>query len=191
MYNEGQLVEELRNGSHVAFRQLFDCYKGRIYAFLFSLLRSHDEAEELLQNVFVKLWEARERLDKSLSLNAYIYKIAKNDALNYMRQKAYRIALEREFLTKNSNADEDLELSLIGKDLEKYVNSLIDDIPSRRREIFLLKYRQKMSYKEIAMQLGISENTVDTQLRKALGFLRDKLGKELLQVILMLVFLPF
>ena len=179
MYSEKQLIIELCNGNHKAFRQLFDEYKKRVYGFLYNMMHSHHEAEELTQTVFMKIWESRAAMNSELSLNAYVFKIAKNSALNTLRQKAYKLLLEKQ-LSARAAINEDSDAFLVNKDLRQYINDLIALIPQRRREIFLLRYRQKFSYKEIAEQLHISENTVDTQIRHALDFLRKQLGKELL-----------
>jgi RNA polymerase sigma-70 factor (ECF subfamily) len=187
MYNEHQLIEELRNGNHKAFRQFFDEYKKRVYGFLYKMLHSYEEVEELTQTVFVKIWENRATMNPELSLNAYVFKIAKHSALNALRQKAYKLLFEKQ-LTENFENNEDHEAPLVNKDLRQYINDLIALIPDRRREIFLLRYRQKFSYKEIAAQLHISENTVDTQIRHALNFLREQLGKEFLTGILPFVY---
>jgi RNA polymerase sigma-70 factor (ECF subfamily) len=187
MYSESQLILELRNGSHKAFRQLFDEYKKRVYGFLYNMLHSHEETEELLQTVFVKIWENRTSLNHELSLNAYVFKIAKHSALNVLRQKAYKLLLEKQ-LVDELNISEESASHLDDKDLKQYVNDLIMRIPKRRRDIFLLRYRQKKSYKEIAEELHISENTVDTQIRRALSFLREQLGNEFAGVIYLLAY---
>lgn len=188
MYNEKQLIIALQEGNHEAFRQLFDDYKKRVYGFLYNMLHSHEEVEELSQNVFVKIWENRANMNHELPLSAYVFKIAKYSALNSLRQKAYKLLLEKNLIEKLETS-EDGEEMLTTKNLEEYINNLITQIPERRREIFLLRHRQKLTYKEIAEQLHISENTVDTQIRHALNFLRDQLGKELLTVMLSLIML--
>ena len=191
MHDEKQLIQELRNGSHVAFRQLFDDYKKRIYGFLYNMLYSHEEVEELMQAVFVKIWESRAKMKHELSLSAYVFKIAKHSALNALRQKSYKLLFEKQ-LANHMESSEDSEELLVHKDLKQYVNNLIALIPKRRREIFLLRYRQRLSYKKIAEQLRISENTVDTQIRHALSFLRNQLGKEFLTITLPIIILsPF
>ena len=186
MYVEKDLIEKLKHDNHSAFQNIYFNYKERLYAFIFSLVRSHDETEELLQEVFIKIWNNRKKLDSNFSLNAYIYKIAKNTTLNFLRQKTYRLLLEKELISSADNVDNSLEGLLINKDLVKYINTLTDQIPSRCREVFLLRYEHNLSYKEIAIKLSISENTVDTQLRKALKFLREKLEKENIRILFIL-----
>ena len=179
VFSDNQLIDALKKGSHQAFRHFFDLYKKRVYSFLLGIVRSSSDAEELTQVVFIKIWEHRKRLNQELSVNAYIYKIAKNAALNFIRQKVYKAMLEKELLENMERSEE-----MADKNMEEYINNLILKIPERRREIFLLRYRHKMSYREIAERLMISENTVDSQIRNALHFLRGQIGKELAMMIL-------
>ena len=189
--NEGLLSDEqlflaISGGSHEAFHKFFHLYEKRIYGFLYKMLCSHDEAEELLQIVFVKIWENRTTKNPDLSLEAYVFKIAKNCVLDVLRQRVRKLLFEQQ-LIDNFKESEDGEAALIDEDLKRHIDSLIAHIPERRREIFKLRYENELSYKEIAEQLNISENTVDTQIRRTLNYLREQLGKELWTVTLPLI----
>ena len=189
--NEGttsdkQLFLAISKGSHQAFRQFFETYKKRIYGFLYNRLRSHKDVEELMQIVFIKIWEHRATINHELSPDAYVFKIVKNCVLDVLRQKAHKLLREKH-LIDNINTSEDGEITLIDKDLKRYLDSLVVHIPERRREIFRLRYEKELSYKEIAELLNISENTVDTQIRHALNYLRKQLGKELWAVMFPLI----
>ena len=150
------------------------------------MLRSHEDVIELVQVVFVKIWENRATKDPDLSLDAWVFQISKNCALNMLQQRARKLLFEKQ-LIDNLKISEDGEASFIDKDLKQYLNNLINDIPERRREIFKLRYEKELSYKDIAEQLNISENTVNTQISRALNYLREKLGKELWAVMLPLI----
>jgi len=187
--NPNELFPAIKQGNHEAFRQFFDIYEKRIYGFLYKILRSHEDVEELLQVVFVKIWENRTTINHELSPDAYVFQIAKNSALDVLRQKARRLLLEKQ-LTEKIKISENLDdggNSLIDSDLKGFVERLMLNVPERRREIFRLRYEQELSYKEIAKQLNISENTVDTQIRRTLNYLRTQLGKELWMVLLPLI----
>ena len=187
--NPNELFPAIKQGNHEAFRQFFDIYEKRIYGFLYKILRSHEDVEELLQVVFVKIWENRATINHELSPDAYVFQIAKNSALDVLRQKARRLLLEKQ-LTEKIKISENLDdggNSLIDSDLKGFVERLMLNVPERRREIFRLRYEQELSYKEIAKQLNISENTVDTQIRRTLNYLRTQLGKELWMVLLPLI----
>jgi len=184
--HEKQLFLEISKGSHEAFAQFLGIYEKRMYGFLYKMFRSHEEVEELLQIVFVKIWETRATINHELSPNAYVFQIAKNSARDALRQKAYRLLLKKQ-LIDNHKVSEDGEMPLIDDDLKKYLDSLMVHIPERRQQIFRLRYEKGFSYKEIAKQLNISENTVDTQVRHALNYLRKQLGRELWAVTLPLI----
>ena len=187
--NLNELFLAIKQGNHEAFRQFFDIYEKRIYGFLYKILRSHEDVEELLQVVFVKIWERRTSINHELSPDAYVFQIAKNSALDVLRQKARKLLLEKKLTNKfnvNEGADAACD-SLVDNDLRRFIDDLMINIPERRREIFKLRYEQELSYKEIAKRLSISENTVDTQIRRALNYLRMQLGKELWAVVLPLV----
>jgi len=189
--NPNELFPAIKQGNHEAFRQFFDIYEKRIYGFLYKILRSHEDVEELLQVVFVKIWENRTTINHELSPDAYVFKIAKNSALDALRQKVRKLFLEKQLVNKfkaGENAGEETD-SLVDNDLRLFIDKLMSNVPERRREIFKLRYEQELSYKEIAKRLNISENTVDTQIRRTLNYLRTQLGKELWNVALPLIVL--
>ena len=186
-YDERQLVDDIRKGSHQAFQALYNSYKYRVCKFIYNALRSYEETEEVFQAVFEKLWEKREELDPNKSISSYIYTIAKNTVYNLLCKRISRKKYEQLLLADNPEALTS-QLTPEDHDLDRYINSLIEKLPPKRKEIFLLRYQGQMSYKDIAKILAISENTIDTQLRLALKFLRENLGKELLLVFLTIFF---
>jgi len=184
--SDKELFLAISNGSHEAFHQFFDAYEKRIYGFLYKMLRSHEEVQELSQVVFMKIWENRATKNLDCSLEAYVFTIARNCVFDSLRQRVRKLLFEQQ-LIDNFNVSEDGDASLIDKDLKKHIDNLITHIPERRREIFKLRYEKDLSYKEIAKQLGITENTVKTQISHSLNYLREQLGKELWAVTLPLI----
>ena len=184
--SDRELFLAISKGSHEAFNQFFDIYKKHVYGFLYNRLRSHEATEELVQVVFMKIWENRTIINYELSPNAYLYTIARNCAFDVLRQRAYKLLLEKQ-LIENPNVIEDGETPLIDKDLKRHIDSLITNIPERRREIFKLRYEEELSYKEIAKQLNISISSVQTHIERTLNYLRQQLGNELWAVTLPLI----
>ena len=162
--SDKQLFLAISNGNHEAFSQFLDTYKKHIYGFLYKQLRSHEDVEELVQIVFIKIWENRTVINHELSPNAYVFKIAKNCALDMLRQRVRRLLFEKKMID-NFKESEDGEANIVDKDLKRYIDSLITNIPERRREIFKLRYEKELSYREIAKQLVLSEkrNTPNLQ----------------------------
>lgn len=178
MYDEKRLVEQLGRGNHEAFRRLYEHYRMRIYFLLGRMLRSRDDVEEVFQTVFVRLWESRELLDPQQSFGGYLYTIARNCVYKHIGREISRQRLVMQIDGEIPAADGHLENLIAESDLENFLARLISRLPDRRREIFELHYRQHKTYREIGRLLGISENTVDTQIRRALNFLREQAGRE-------------
>lgn len=178
------LVRSFINGDEKAFESLFGQYHRRLYGFLYSLLKSKEDAEEIVQDTFVKIWENRHRFREEYTFDAFLFKIAKNSFLNYNRKKLntkvfqeqYRLAFE---LTQNTTED-----YLIFKETREIVDAIINEMPPKRREIFILQKVDGLSRKEIAEKLGISVITVDSHLMKANTELRENLKKYSLLLLL-------
>jgi len=168
----------IRTGDEVAFELVFYKYKGKLYDFVRRSLPPSDDAESIVQDIFVKLWSKRNELDPSKSLNAFLYTIAKNEIYGHLRKLLVRRKYLEEFsyLLNDDSAATDQPIEF--DELKRSVNELIDTMPEKRREIFLLSRHEGLSYKEIAKRLGISENTVDSQIRNALAYLKQNLKKK-------------
>lgn len=176
--SDESLVSAIRKGDHFAFDQLFRKYAPNLYSFVLSIIKNEAEAEEVVQDIFLKVWEKRARLDPSLSFRSYLFTIALNTSKNIFRKRLLeeshrqRLALELDF-------DETREVSEAEfRELLGYVDTLIDTLPSSRREIFILSKKQGLKNSEIAERLGISEQTVKNQLVTALKYLRSMAAKD-------------
>ena len=172
--DDKDLVIRLRNGSQQAFEQVFIIYHQRIYNFCLRLLHVHDDAEEIVQKVFIALWEQKHQLNKSKSLAPYLYTIARYMIYQDLRNTVYRKAAFDEIAGNESGFREVTKDEVLFKELSGVLNKLIDQLPARQKEIFRMSRDSGLSYKEIALKLGITENTVDTQIRRALGHLRKE-----------------
>ena len=177
------LIEELLKGDLKSFDLLFDKYAQKLYGFVLKFLRSEVDAEEVVQDVFIKVWENRLKLKKDSSFKSYLFTIAYNDVLNRLRSKSYHQAYIREAIAlgdETSNSFESVEY----KSVLEQVNVLIDKLPDRRRDIFVKSRIEGFSSKEIAERFGISVGTVDNNISEALKFLRKSLSNETMAVML-------
>jgi RNA polymerase sigma-70 factor (family 1) len=178
-----ELVSSLRQGDAEAFNKLFQKYSNRIYGFSLRYLKSEPDAEELVQNVFIKIWENRKTLKKDASFKSYLFTIAYNDILKFFRSKSYHQAYVREAIAVANIEDNSAEridyASVLGE-----VDKLIEQLPERRRIIFIKSRQEGKSSKEIAAELDISPGTVDNNISEALKFLRKNLKSELLALML-------
>lgn len=185
------LLINLKNGDEKAFETLFWNYNEHVYHFFHSLLYNKSMAEDLTQNVFLKIWEKRKTIDTDQNFNAYLFTIARN-----LAYKETVNLLLSEKMTQNiqqhlSDIDSLMEEQIDAESLRKYINNLIEELPPSRREIFRLSRYEHLSHKEIAEQLSISEKTVDTQLGRALRFLRDRLTADGLLYLISLTFITY
>ncbi|MDP4207249.1 MAG: RNA polymerase sigma-70 factor [Bacteroidota bacterium] len=170
-----QLITRISEDDSEAFEALFHLYNKRVYAFAYGLLRSSPDAEEIVQNVFMAVWNQRKALQFSSSFLAYLYGIARHMVYRFIQQRVNHEAFIEYYLEHNNEYAFITEDQVLYKDFEDLLQRFIQKLPERRREIFVLSRIENMSYKEISEKLGISENTVDTQIRHALAYLRVQL----------------
>lgn len=171
-----QIVEQLRGGSKEAFRLLFDELGPKIHAFAFSYLKNEADAEELLQDVFLKLWEIRSSLDSTRNIKSFLFKICINLIYDFIRRKNIEQAY-LDFSGKNNPSFSDNTWhEVIYNDMLNNLHQLVSAMPEQRQRIFRLSKEDGFSNEEIAKQLDLSRRTVENQLYRAVSFLKDKLG---------------
>ena len=179
------LVKSLSKGNVLAFNTLFRGYSNRLYRFAYGYLKSEVESEEVVQEVFTKIWEKRSDLKHELSFKSYLFTIAFNIIRKHFRTKAYL----SEYLKSGISSDQDMQTSekITFNSLQSYISELIDKMPERRKEIFLKSRFEGLSIKEIAKELKISHKTVENHLTSALKFIRTNLNRESIPVFLFFV----
>ena len=168
------LVIELKKGSSAAFEKIFSLYHKRIYNFCLRLLPCRDDAEETVQKVFVALWEQRAQLDEFKPFIPYLFSIARYMIYQDFRRSVYSKAVFEELSLRNTGLGETTKDEVLFKELSDILNKLVQQLPPRQKEIFHLSRDSGLTYKEIAAELGISDHTVDTQISRALDFLRKE-----------------
>ena len=183
--NESLLVRNLSKSNLLAFNTLYKEYSSRLYRFAFRYLKSKAEAEELVQDVFTIIWVKRADLKKELSFKAFLFTISFNIIKKHFRTKAYL----SEYFKSMGKDDLDMQTSQkINYDsLYKYITELVDQLPQRRKEIFIKSRFEGLSIKEIAEELKISHKTVENQLTDALKFIRTNLNRENLIAVLFFI----
>lgn len=167
---DGHLLIDLKNGDEKAFETLFWKYNEHVYHFIYSLLYEKSMAEDLTQNVFLKIWEKHETIDVEQNFDAYLFTIARNLVYKETENRLLSEKLTESLQRQLSDADSLTEERIDAESLREYINSLIEELPPSRREIFRLSRHEHLSYREIAERLSISEKTVETQVNRALRF---------------------
>ena len=185
--DDNGLVQLLQKGNVEAFDSLFDVYSQKLFGFALKYFKNESDAEELVQEVFVKVWENRQTLKSELSFKSYLFTIALNQIRKHFNKKATSLR----YLESLQNEPEFTENQAIqGNDYESalnQINLIIEQMPPRRREIFMKSKLDGKSSKEIAAELNISAGTVDNQVSEALRFIRSHLKSENLAPLLFAV----
>lgn len=169
---DSTLVLRLRAGDATAFRLLFDRYHAKLLSFSTRIVRSEATAEEIVQDVFVKVWEGRRALDPDLSFQAYIYRIAKNRLLNHLRRQACERTLKKDWPYLALSQRNCNENQLVEADYEQVLHRAIAQLPPQRQRIYRMSREEELTYEEIAGSLGLSRHTVKAQMVQALDFIR-------------------
>lgn len=173
-HQDKDLVAKLKSNSSSAFQALFEKYSQRIYRFSIGYLKNNQEAEEIVQDVFLRVWKTREKLVAEQSFESYLFTIAKNSILNTIRKANYEKAyLEYSSLQPNKNSL--LEEELDFKELDRIYRQAIEKLPARRKEVYRLSRDKGLSNREIANELGISVKTVENQMTAALSGIKKEL----------------
>ena len=182
---ESLLIYNLSKGNLLAFNTLYKEYSGRLYRFALGYLKSEDEAEELVQEVFTIIWEKRTALKKELSFKSFLFTISFNIIRKHFRTKVYL----SEYLKTGINDDLDMHTSqkIAFNSLYQFITELVNQLPGRRKEIFIKSRFEGYSIKEIAEELNISHKTVENQITDALKFIRTNLNRENIPVLLFFI----
>ena len=170
-----ELVERLQKEDVEAFDLIYEKYSGKLYSFSLKYLRSTDEAEELVQSVFLKIWENHKHLNKELSFKSYLFTIAYNDICKFFRKRSYLNKFISDTLYENSQESSITEESIDYKSVLSQVQQIIDKLPERQKSIFHKSRQEGKSSKEIAKELCLSPGTVDNYISESLKFIRKRL----------------
>lgn len=169
-FQEKEIVTKLIKGDVGSFDILYNKYSRNVYAMAFSHLKNEQETEGVVQNVFMYIWKNKEKIKPELNFKSYLFTITSNSIKKIFRTEKYSFELKQQFKDNRNNIqpDEELEYNLL---LEK-IDKLIDELPERRRYIFLKSRKEGLNAKEIAKELNITPGAVDNQISQAIKFLR-------------------
>ena len=151
------------------------------------MLRDTDEAEDLVQKTFCKLYDQRESIEIHTSIKSYLYRIVHNNCLNRIKQQSTRAEHNLHYAYEKDTTSNHVENVVLANELEQKISTIVESLPPRCKEIFNMSRRQQLSYAEIAKELNISANTVETQIVKALRILRTGLKDYLSLLIIFII----
>jgi RNA polymerase sigma-70 factor (ECF subfamily) len=169
------IVELLRQGCEHAFNSLFRAYSKRLYRFSIGYLRSGEEAKEIVQETFTKIWEIRSTIDPECSFSSFVFTIAHRLILNRFRKIKYDLAAQAVLKRHIRQVNNETEEAIMAADLDRRAQLAIAGLPPKRKAIFHMVRDSNMSYQQVADKLHISVKTVEAQMTEALRYLRKKI----------------
>lgn len=181
-----ELFEKIKQHDKEVFNLLFRRYYTALCRFSFAICLSREDSEESIQDMFVQIWEKAPQLKIDISIKAYLYTSARNYTLNTIKKRQ----TEQNYLEKYSEYIDhpNVEKNITDAELSKLIQSGIETLPERCREIFIMCKQEGLTYDEIANYLGVSSKTIDNQMGIALRKLREYLCPKLQKMLIILLF---
>lgn len=167
---------QLRDGSYEAFEWIYHRYKARLATSMLRLLKSPDLVDDLLQELFVRLWEHRESINPEQSIKAYLFRIAKNLVYDTFRRLSKDRRLQDQICQAMEEIEVDIEEQFLAREGRQAIEAAIAMLPPKRREVFMLCKLESKSYEEVSTLLNISMSTINDHIYKANQFLRQHLA---------------
>ncbi|WP_159445192.1 RNA polymerase sigma factor [Filimonas lacunae] len=187
---EYELVRRLKADDPSSLKEMYAAYWEEIFVYVLKVMKDSEEAQDIVQELFISIWNRRKELEIQSSVRGYLFSSARYITLRHIQNSARR----KEFIQLFANAIPDTTpaaISLEVKELDKQIATCLnEDMPERMRLIFRLSREEQLSYKEIASQLGISEETVRKQIYYALKILRSKIQGSTFLFLYFFIFFP-
>lgn len=177
LLSEPELINLIANGDREAFTQFYTTYLKNIYKYVFSICYTKETSEEIVQELFLKVWENRENLPKVKSLKAYLYQSAKNLLLDYIRRSRFENKVMDAIELNALSGENYTENHFVYGEYYQMAQQAIDLLPERRKQIFKLRLNDDLTLDEIALKLHISKSVVKKQLYAGVNFVRKYLYK--------------
>ena len=172
-FNTEEIIRRLKRDDKSAMDELFQYYYPRLYHFSRSILKIENEIDDILQDVFVKIWLNRHKISNAETFNSYIFTITKNEVLNFLRSKMRDQNFKDELLLR-SVAEEYQSQNLVEfNEIKAGIDKIVEGLPEKRRQVFILSRTEGLSNKEIAQQMNISEKTVEDHITHAIKHLKS------------------
>lgn len=173
--SDEQLLKNLIMKSEFAFKVIYDRHKSALYGYCRSIIKSDAYAEEIVQEVFVKLWIKSANIKADMPLRPYLYAMVRNHCFNFLKKAAKTKSLHQEVFYNRSSSEDSLTNAMLEAEYDAIRRGAIDALPPKRKAIFLMSRKRNMSYSEIGQELNISISTVKTQMSLALTTIREYL----------------
>jgi len=180
---DNQLVILVREKNPERYAEIIERYQGKLFAYLYRLIGNRDEAEDLLQDVFVKVYKNLYSYDSERKFSSWIYRIAHNEAVNYIKKKSLKRFISWEDISstkdklESQSAEEGVDEAWMRKETAEEVDIVLDKLPIKYKQVLVLRYFSDKSYEEISEILEKPVNTVGTLINRAKKKLVAELNK--------------
>ena len=178
LYNEKELLPLIASGDEQAFSAIVDHYWQKIYTVSLTFVKSTHVAEDVVQEVFLKVWEKRATIENVENFNSWLFIIARNTIISIMRKKEPSIIAQGNLFPELPHIHPATDAAVQLKELQEIINRGIESLPEQQQRIYRMSREQELSHEEICHQLGLARSTVKNNLVKTLNFLRDYLRQQ-------------
>jgi RNA polymerase sigma-70 factor (ECF subfamily) len=178
-HNELSLFRNLATGDEQDFRRVFHYYNARLFPFILKVVKEEEPARELVQDTFLKLWLHRESVSAMDNPSSWLFRVASNLAISYLRTKAAQQRRDIASIQGDTEGEQlHIESGIDAKKLQVIIDEAIDQLPDRRKEIYKLSRLAGLSHKQIAEKLQLSQSTVKNQVVDALKFIEEQIRRQ-------------
>ena len=177
LHNERELLTLASQADEQAFTTLFHLYKNKLYGYLFRLTESEMLSEDIVQDVFLKLWNDRQSLYSIDNFGSYLFRMSKNQVINHFKRMAHETLIMAEIYGQNSFGHNETQDIIALKDVEKILNEILDKLPAQQKIVYHLSREEGRTHDEIANLLKISPNTVKNHIAQAMLKIRTQLRR--------------
>lgn len=188
-YSDSTVITLLQQGNEKAFERLFKDHFKSLHAYAYTFLKDNEMAEEIVQNVFCRIWEKRDQLKTDGSLKSYLYRSVHNESLNYIKHQKVKANFGVYYAGQMEHSEEQQQASVkvMTTELQQHITAAMNELPQQCRTIFQLSRFEQLKYQQIADQMGLSVKTIENQMGKALRLMRIKLAEFLPIILLFLI----
>ncbi len=173
--NLDKIITDLAKNNEEPIEELFDYYYPRLFNFSKSILKIESGIDDILQEVFLKIWQNRKNIKSAATFNSYIFTITRNLLLNEIRRQLNSDSLKEEVKRRSIAPENSLSEQVEYHELKTKVDGIVNELPERQKEIFILSRNEGLSHKEIAEKLGIKTKTVEYHISLAIKELKTKI----------------
>lgn len=176
---EKEILYKISKGDQIAFTLLFDWLYQDLANYIYRITESNDETEEIIQEVFIKVWEKREMLQSVNSIKSYVFILSKHRTFNYLRDKAKKRVNELKWSRQNFENSYELDQHSLQDEYNLIIHKVVLDLPPQQQRVYQLSRYENLKYDEIASQMGLSKETVKKHMQHALTFLKRNVKKQI------------